>query len=895
MPTIDNNIKKANETFEERQAERESAGGGRALSPADAAGMGASPDQAKMVGATRPTALKDAMLQAKAQKELAQEEMLSAIQREKSFEDSEKTDDQRSAEDLAEKMKGLQSFDGIVNTIVNDSFESTEDATGTEGIIDATTNMMFELDEAQLKTFLDDSELSEDEYESAKGEIASIFSSLSETPPDMSTAGDKLRVMQEDGILGSSTDITMLLPLLMDTGMAGAETLVAHTIAEGIVDPGELTMDWIIDKGFIADWPTDKKTPISALGDMTIEDLEEVLGTEYLTMTPNDISNIVSNTVLTEIHQTENLLNQIDNPNVSPMLKEHLRERVSRIEASGFAAVEQDASQIGEKVAAAGSVLFGGKVQKIETLLDDTNIVAMITEYLSEEDPDKRKKSEFFKDNLYFATFVDTTMAAAMDMSEDIEQGVQEFSELQEENKTWIADTTHDITTYAVDISNNEILLDILNLDPDTIVSSMPEGGDLLTTALQNKSVLQSLNSWGEEALLEFKTYWAEVYQPGKEKEMKELLDLLSDPDSAMAIAHINDSVSLINSVDKGDESGLIELLLGYGDSRVSESGFDLSMFTTLGPGGVSINTFMDKILLENPANSSIVKTMQEHFGPGENGKPIKTSEEFRARLLKFMKPGSMKENMENASFIAELRNTIERGAGVEGEAAEMRDELLTKGIYNNGSWDFKKLGSFFRTAGDSEASANKVNDLLNSGLDLSREFKTPVNGKLTKMTVKEYLIRQQTDFANKHIKTQPAAVELDTLYEKAINKIKLTKYKKSVNGTESYRKKVSGIREDLSTHINTLKKSLKSWKGVNRRALENKIKEYEDKINDLLPTPEKLQAHEDKSFDKYFSGNSRWDHVSRVPKKYRKKWLEWKKKEDIKNAAKGVVKARTS
>ena len=69
--TLDENI--ANAQFEQRKAERLASGGGRALSPLDASGMGANPDQAKMVGAAKPSALSEAMVQAKAQKDLAQE------------------------------------------------------------------------------------------------------------------------------------------------------------------------------------------------------------------------------------------------------------------------------------------------------------------------------------------------------------------------------------------------------------------------------------------------------------------------------------------------------------------------------------------------------------------------------------------------------------------------------------------------------------------------------------------------------------------------------------------------------------------------------------------------------------------------------------------------------
>jgi len=102
--TLDQNIAEAN--YAKRENEREAAGGGRSLSPSDAAGMGASPDQAKMANFKKPSALNEAMQQAKAEKSIAQDQMFDAIERERNIEEEQLTDEKIAAEKLNKDMEG---------------------------------------------------------------------------------------------------------------------------------------------------------------------------------------------------------------------------------------------------------------------------------------------------------------------------------------------------------------------------------------------------------------------------------------------------------------------------------------------------------------------------------------------------------------------------------------------------------------------------------------------------------------------------------------------------------------------------------------------------------------------------------------------------------------------
>jgi len=830
MTTLDDNIKKANELYEQRQDEREAAGGGRVLSPKDAASMGASPHQAKMVGSSRPSALSEALSQAKAQKEVAQEDLLDAVMREKHFEDSQLTPAQKEAQKLQESMEDLGALSTVVQDAVREEFTLAPD----------------ELEEFSLP-FEVTSETSEGLYQEYGGDMdQEAFSNMLTEAANFMSSGDHAsaaNIFNERGMTSGAT--TELLEDLYQSNPESVKETSLTFIANEVVDPADFTMKFLVDSELISMSEVDGEQVIRIEGsedDISVSELEGIFGVNedgepnFFSMTPAELSEVLSNKILTDFHKTESTIKQINNPNISPLLREYLQDSLSVLEASGLAAIEQNAQEAADAVAAAGKVLFGGEIRDLEDLLDDSNVKAMAEEYLQETDPEKRKNTEFYEDNPAFANFIDNVMSEVMEASEDTEGGFNSFMDIQDEQAANTESVVSEVITLSnVDLGQYPKLMEVLGLGDDKFVGEAISMDDpIIDLITSSKSVAQSMSEWDESALLEFKDEWATALKKNDQKMMIKLSQALQNPHTAKALAHVQGMESALKQVptsnDPEESKGLLSLLFGTKvspdspdfSSKVEGSKFDFDKW--LGSPAEwftksrnPIQAIKDKLALEqnlskksSRAYNKILKVL--------NG--VNTPSELRQALSSTYVKKSLQDSLELASDLSATRGlvrdsdalsgTVGLSGGSTGKA--IMDTVITKGLFTKGQWNTKKLTSYMRSL-DPKDYVQFTEGLLASNINI--KFKVKMGGKET--SLRKALMSQLKNHGINEFKNGKAYKELKS----NINKLTPKGFKGSLFDREyalkqlthdtKEGKRIRKLRNSMKTHYDSIRKKIKA------------------------------------------------------------------------------------
>jgi hypothetical protein len=646
QPTIQNNVDAATAEFEARKAEREAAGGGVVRSPMDAKTMGANADQAKMIG-SQPKSLQEAADQARMQKEAAQEMQFDAIMREKQLIEANLTDEQKEAQKLKDAVAGLGTLDSLVQQYVTQAGQA-EDIDGVESAM--VTGIDFDIPEnaseeekaamADIKTeynnFLENIKNLNDgdmdrESQEYKDAIKLIESDFYETLVDISST--------DWGEGETASSIVATLEALMKTDVASVTAITSRAFADGLVDPTDLSFAALEAADF---------TVIEDLG-FDEDYLESVLGTGWKELPISDIGKIMDNEVLRSANQSANISSQLADPNVSPALKELLNEKQAQIEASGMAQIEADARQASDDVLAAGSVLFNGKVQSIESLLSDEGIQGIVQGFTSdlstlaeklgkpieELTPEDMKDLELFSNNPTFANMIFNTFGNVLDSAENFAQVIENFDDIQVEVNDSI---NADIKSSPHGVAISSEMKEMFGITEDGLYTANPvEDHPLWDAVINNKYVAESMSAWDADTREEFK-------------------DWLNDPELADSRSTLKDLEIRLLSIDPIDEEGnpnpeyeeiakQIEDIQKVIDAKVEKMKAEMESVVKALSEPLSSQSFyqianIDKVMSDLGANASLGDYMGMLLGFGEKSWSVSDSSDLN--LFKDTNPEQM-------------------------------------------------------------------------------------------------------------------------------------------------------------------------------------------------------------------------------------------------------------
>jgi hypothetical protein len=664
------------------------------------------------------------MTQATAEKDLKQEELYDAIERERNIEDEQLTQEQMDARDLAESMAGLGSLDNLVQKATEEAFAETY-----------TTKVAF--DQAVVDEMSSDAKGAADEVGNAINaynvDITAILELPSGTEAEKKAKEDAVRAanqkivdLQDAGFLTEKGDAADLLEMLAGSIVVDEETaalMTAVAFADGIVDPADLSLDYLGEVGLLT-IPEDADEGIPEFGDMSMNQLQGILGDEFKTLSVAEIANIVENKVLTEIHQTANLQKTISDPNVSPVLREALEGQLAQVEASGFAAIEQDASDAASQVLAAGSVLFGGEVREITELLDDSTITTMVEDYFL-LDEDKRADSPFFKDNPAFANAMNETFAGAMKQGQTFADAVEEFKAV---NKEFADSIAADIKEMGLDAPNPNIqeLFGRVN-PPKGLVATIPTASAFWTSALDNPSVMKSMNGWDQDTVDTFGEWMKE--NATKKGAYDTMLDVLESPGSALAFMEMSNIDKTLKDIPVGSDSEEQDLMNTLFGMNTTFGGIATGQFA-----GVDADMYLAKLKFDavggDPVAREAYEKMQDVLDVAPKDGIQDSPEQMRTNIKEWMKSGSMEEMAINAQNMAATRNSISQGDKRSGDDIggsyvgavkdlTVRDNLFAAGVFDGRSMDHDKaidfVNSKFPTSDDREGKIGYLESILHA------------------------------------------------------------------------------------------------------------------------------------------------------------------------------------
>ena len=290
-----------------------------------------------------------------------------------------------------------------------------------------------------------------------------------------------------------------LLREAFDVDEATQKQAVADAIANGIIDPNQLTMSEIL-YGLSEPENLEPDTPIKELGDLTVNDMIEFAGENWYEMTPEQIG-IAIERKREEIFKTvAEIQRKLQAPNLSPAMREILERELQKYAITGVLRAEKETAEEVGALQATDKVVFGGKAVPIKELLDDDNVKSMISDFLAMDD---KEKAEKLKDPKYaeFYGWVDKAFKSLVGEEEKILGAIDEFGELQESNKNLIEDQTT-ITGHEDDLGAD--FMKLLGFDPNewsTDIAQRMKDNEIIKAISQIKdpSIIKRINELSPE------------------------------------------------------------------------------------------------------------------------------------------------------------------------------------------------------------------------------------------------------------------------------------------------------------------------------------------------------------------------------------------------------------
>lgn len=359
-------------------------------SPLGGAGMGSSPDQAKMLGDGRQKAAAFKM----------------AVEPSQSLQTAQRRDTgirqaTQGEQQAAQKSQALQALDTITSSRVK-NLVSAEIAAASPEITQSTA---LTVKEDAPPAYLDKLSTIAAEPTSAAGRqsLVDLANQLREEDPSKSP---ELIEQEISDMLGGA-----------DLGGAVAESLSTIMV---VGSPENLGLE-----------PTEYDEVAAALG-ITSEQLAD--------MQLSELSEKLEGLERDEMQRTQELQDLATNPNVSAAARQEARRELRELGASGVRATEEDLEQLVDQVEAGQTVSFGGQDYTVDELLSEDTLSQLVSDYLSDEE----FAAKLTESEPEFAAFIEQNKAVLEDATDELDQAGESFVDIQNYNST-IANISDDL------------------------------------------------------------------------------------------------------------------------------------------------------------------------------------------------------------------------------------------------------------------------------------------------------------------------------------------------------------------------------------------------------------------------------------------------------------------
>jgi hypothetical protein len=202
----------------------------------------------------------------------------------------------------------------------------------------------------------------------------------------------------------SSAALTQIFEAL-NLDPSSQQAMVTNALADGIIDPDNLTMDFMLNQGIL----TTDNAAIPELG-MTVAEIEELVGPEWRDLTAGQIAAELELS-FDDKAERDDIMRELSNPNIDAGRKQELMRELQMLDASGTTSAEERAARGVDRTQNADQILMGDKLQSVEDVLSDENIRAKSDDLLMQMQADPENAAAILekwkKDNPGYETMGD--------------------------------------------------------------------------------------------------------------------------------------------------------------------------------------------------------------------------------------------------------------------------------------------------------------------------------------------------------------------------------------------------------------------------------------------------------------------------------------------------------
>jgi hypothetical protein len=255
----------------------------------------------------------------------------------------------------------------------------------------------------------------------------------------------------------SSAALTQIFEAL-NLDPSSQQAMVTNALADGIIDPDNLTMDFMLNQGIL----TTDNAAIPELG-MTVSEIEELVGPEWRDLTAGQIAAELELS-FDDKAERDDIIRELSNPNIDAGRKQELMRELQMLDASGTTSAEERAARGVDRTQKADQILMGDKLQSVEDVLSDENIRAKSDDLLMQMQADPENAAAILekwkKDNPGYETMGDWINEQQAILNNKGE-AVKSATELIEKKNKEAADFVNDNELFGADDGAKAILQEL--------------------------------------------------------------------------------------------------------------------------------------------------------------------------------------------------------------------------------------------------------------------------------------------------------------------------------------------------------------------------------------------------------------------------------------------------
>jgi hypothetical protein len=359
-------------------------------------------------------------------------------------------------------------------------------------------------------------------------------------------------------------------------------TMVTTALADGVVDPENLTIGFIqdnigdiqnADEVFKEQFGVDKAT------------LLKVLGEDYTDMTVGEISDKIEEIYEENTLEISKLHKELKDPTISSGRKEEILREIQRRDASGITSLQAEAGRVKDRTAIADKLVIGGELKSIQDVLNDDNLKSLSDNLLTEieaagNDPTK--------------------------INEAVDKFVKEYPEYAD-LAGWVKDSYEDVTKKGEDVTSAIDLFKATAKESQEFIQNNEVFGDAGEGA---KVILEALgfdigdedgaglgilnNASNTEANAAYEAIKAYAETEGNEEKFQNVIESLQflSPEDLEGIAQlagkdenedgIDDMVAALDMISSEDGMSDFRYLTGLNNAIASIEGAENLKYTTV-------------------------------------------------------------------------------------------------------------------------------------------------------------------------------------------------------------------------------------------------------------------------------------------------------------------------